>query len=148
MEKGEADTCGGQLYREGRTGKEPQVYADSAKTGGFHIIGTTENGKSLSLKELPSLRRKGGEAGKRHEVHFAAGVGFYTFIILPLLSSLSITPACVCGSSARCAPHPQTHRSPRGGRRKGKENAKIGGFNTGNPPEMAALQYPILRVAV
>jgi len=46
---------------------------------------------SFPKKELPSLRRKGGEAGEKHEVLFAAGVGFNNpVIILP-----PETPACV-----------------------------------------------------
>jgi hypothetical protein len=48
-----------------------------------------------SLKELPSLRRKGGEASKKHNVLFAAGVGFYNPIIILPPVSLYKTPACV-----------------------------------------------------
>ena len=78
-------------------------------------MGTTRNGKSLLPKELPSPQREGGEASKRHEVHFAAGAGFYNPIIILPPVSLYKTPACVLQKLRAPHSHLQTHRSPRGG---------------------------------
>jgi len=87
---------------------------------------------SFPKKELPSLRRKGGEAGEKHEVLFAAGVGFNNpVIILP-----PETPACVLQKlvlrTRICK-----HIAPPEGEKGKKENANFKGFIIGNPAEMA-----------
>ena len=103
-------------------------------------MGTTRNGKSLSLKELPSPQREGGEAGKRHEVHFAAGVGFYNPIIILPPVSLYKTPACVLQKLVRCT-RICKHIAPPEGEKGKKENANFKGFYIGNPAEMADPTY-------
>ena len=60
------------------------------------------------------LPLEGGEASKKHNVLFAAGVGFYNPIII-LLPVFLYDPRVCLWKLRALRSHPQTHRSPRGG---------------------------------